>query len=110
MSAIHLIERTDAVRKINKNKNEWESGSWPVTEEIAQKLVGGSLFLHRGKRQAAHFGGEILSYRIEETGPAAGLVVFTVRAKAECKGAKTDSKGWSKDLKVVANTPVSDNA
>ena len=61
MPSIHLIERTDKVRKVERSGNEWESGNWPIPEETAKKLVGGSLYLHRGKQQPSHFGGQILS-------------------------------------------------
>jgi hypothetical protein len=110
VASIHLIERTDNVRKTDKTKNEWESGNWVVSEEVAQKLIGGSLYLHRGKQHPSHFGGKILSYRVEQSGPAAGLVVFTVKATMDCKDVKTDRKGWSKDQKIFADTPVPEHS
>ena len=110
MPAIHLIERTDNVRKIERSGSEWESGNWPISEEAAKKLVGGSLYLHRGKQQPSHFGGQILSYRVEESGPNAGLVVFTLKARMDCKDVKTDRKGWSKDTKIVADAPIAENS
>ena len=110
MAAIHLVERTDNVRKTDRNKNEWETGWWAVPEENAKKLIGSVLYLHRSKLQPSHFGGEILSYRIEEAGPEAGRVVFTLRADADCKGVKTDGKGWSKDQKIFWDAPVSAQA
>ena len=100
MTAIHLVERLDNVRKSEKSKNEWESGYWAVDEETAQKLIGGMLYLHRTKLQASHFGGSILAYRVEQSGSHAGRVVFKLRADADCKGVKTDGKGWSKDHKI----------
>ena len=110
MTAIHLLERTDNVRKADKSKNEWESGFWAVSEETAQKLIGSILYLHRGKLQASHFGGTILGYRIEESGPEAGRLVFKLRADADRKGVKTDAKGWSKDHKIYWDAPVSADA
>lgn len=106
MAEVHFVERTDNVRKIDKSKNEWESGYWPLTPEVAKKLVGSMLFLHRTKLTSSHFGGDILDYRVEETGPEAGRVVFKLRAKADCKGIKIDGKGWSKDCKIVWDTPA----
>jgi hypothetical protein len=100
MTAIHLLERSDNVRKTDRLKNEWESGFWNVTEESAQKLVGATLYLHRSKHQPSHFGGRILSYRIEQAGPSSGCVVFTVRAAADCKDVKAEPKGWAKDHKI----------
>lgn len=105
MTAVHFIERTDKVRKTDRQKNEWETGYWVMPEETAQKLVGASLHLHRSKNQPSHFGGRILSYRVEETGPTAGTIVFIVRANVDCKDVKTDSKGWSKDQKIFWDAP-----
>jgi hypothetical protein len=105
MTAIHLIERSDQVRKTDREKNEWESGSWPVTEETAQKLVGAMLYLHRTKNQPSHFGGRILSHRVEQSGPSAGRVVFMLRATVDCKDVKTDAKGWANDHKIFWDTP-----
>jgi hypothetical protein len=110
VASIHLIERTDNVRKTDKTKNEWESGSWPVPPEVAQKLIGASLFLHRGKNHPSHFGGEILSYRVEESGPSAGLVVFKVKAQIDCKDVATDRKGWSKDQKIFWDASVPEHS
>jgi hypothetical protein len=104
VAAIHLLERSDNVRKIDKSKNEWESGYWDMTEEAAGKLIGGVLYLHRAKLHASHFGGTILGYRI--AGPEAGRVVFKVRADADRKGIKTDGKGWSKDYKIFWDAAV----
>lgn len=105
MTAAHFIERTDNVHKTDRQKNEWESGFWPMSEETAQKLVGASLHLHRTKNQPSHFGGKILSYRIEETGPSAGRIVFIVRATVDCKDVKVDARGWAKDQKIFWDAP-----
>lgn len=104
MTAIHCIERSDNIRKIDRQKNEWESGGWDVPEEVAQKLVGATLYVHRTKHQPSHFGGRILSWRAVPAGPSGG-VVFTVRASADCKDVRTDTKGWSKDYKILWDAP-----
>ena len=103
MAGVHFVERSDNVRKVDPSRNEWESGYWPLPETMAQKLVGSVLYLHRTKFQSSHFGGDILSYRIEQSGPEAGRVVFKLRAKADCKGVKIDAKGWSKHCKIVGD-------
>lgn len=95
---------------MDKTKNEWESGYWAVTEETAQKLIGSVLYLHRAKLHASHFGGTILGFRIEESGPEAGKLVFKLRADADRKGVKTDGKGWSKDYKIFWDAPISADA
>lgn len=104
MTAIHFIERTDNVRKTDRHKNEWESGFWDLTEEMAQKLLGATLYLHRSKHQPSHFGGRILSFRIEKGHPSGGEIVFMIRAAADCKDVKTGPKGWSKDRKIFWDT------
>ena len=110
MAAVHFVERSDNVRKTDKSKNEWESGYWGMSEDTAQKLVGSILYLHRTKLQASHFGGHILDYRVEQSGPEAGRVVFKLRADADRKGVKTDGKGWSKDQKIFWDAPESANS
>jgi hypothetical protein len=106
VAVVHFVERTDNVRKIDPSRNEWESGAWPLTEQVAQKLVGGVLYLHRTKLASSHFGGEIIDYRIEQSGQEpVGRVVFKLRAKADCKGVKIQAKGWSKDCKIVWDAP-----
>jgi hypothetical protein len=106
VTAIHFVERSDNVRKSDKSRNEWESGYWAVGEDTAQKLIGSVLYLHRTKLQASHFGGSILAYRVEQSGAQAGRVVFKLRADADCKGVKTDGKGWSKDHKIFWDAPL----
>lgn len=106
MAIVHFVERTDNVRKIDKTRNLWESGYWPLTEQDAQKLVGGVLYLHRSKLASSHFGGQIVDYRIEQAGPHAGRVVFRLRAEADRKGVKIDGKGWSKDCKILWDAAV----
>ena len=108
MAVIHFVERTDNVRKIDPSRNEWESGYWPLPEETAKKLVGSVLYLHRTKLASSHFGGEIIDYRIEqsEKEPVGPRVIFKLRAKADCKGVKIQAKGWSKDCKIVWDTPA----
>ena len=90
MIAIHFVERTDNVRKTDRTRNEWESGCWPVPEETAQKLVGGMIYLHRSKQQPSHFGGEILSYRVEQSGPVFHPTFPFLTAEAAARLRKTE--------------------
>jgi hypothetical protein len=104
MPHIHLVERMPNVTKIDREKNVWESKYWLVDEETAQKLIGGQLYLHSGKQQPSHFGGEILSYRVHDSGEKAGHVIFAVRANADCKGVKAVRTGWKNDSRIVWET------
>ena len=101
MPVIHLVERRNKVKLINRDQHEWESGYWKMSEKTAQCLVGGDLYLHDGQLQASHFGGTILGYRVHEGGELDGRMVFRFRASMEHKGVKTDRKGWARGKKML---------
>lgn len=100
MTAIHFVERLENVHPVIKDKNEWESGYWVVGEDTANRLIGGHIFLHRGQDVPSHFGGTILSYRIQQGGPEDGRLVFRFRAEMNCKGVKAGKDGWGNEKKV----------
>ena len=102
MGTIHLIERLGNMERIDKEKNEWESGEWAVSEETAQKLVGGNLYLHHGQDKASHFGGKILSFRVLPDSLAnAGRIVFQFLPSMEYKNVKAGQDGWGNEKKIV---------
>jgi hypothetical protein len=103
MSKIHLIERITNVKLLSKEKNEWASYSWVLTEETAQKLVGGEIYLHKGQDKPSHFGGKILSYELlpESAGKEAGRIVFNFCAGLEFKNIKAGKEGWGMEKKIV---------
>ena len=101
MSVIYLVERLENVHRVDKDKNEWESGYWVVSEESARRLIGGHIYLHRGQDEPSHFGGEILSFHLHPSGPEAGRVVFRFRAALEFKGVKAGRDGWGNEKKIV---------
>lgn len=71
-------------------QNIWHSGYWDLSQEDAQTLVGGMIFLHEVKAKPSRFGGRVLSFKTEDYDPAARKtrVVFTIDAVPEGKGAK----------------------
>ena len=101
MSKVHLIERITNVKLISKERNEWASHCWAITEDKAKKLVGGEIYLHKGQDKPSHFGGKILSYEVlaESAGKDAGRIVFNFQAGIEFKDVKTDKKGWAMEKK-----------
>lgn len=101
MPAIHLIERLNNISRIDRDRNEWESGYWVLSEETAQRLVGGGLYLHKGQFEPSHFGGTILGYRVQKGGDLDGRVIFRFQASMGHKGLKTDRDGWGNEKKVV---------
>lgn len=97
---VHFIETANEVKKLEDG--EWESGFWHVATATAQRLVGGDLYLHSTQSDESHFGGVILSWRIEEERPdAKGRIVFRFKASMEHKGVSAGREGWSQEMKLV---------
>jgi hypothetical protein len=101
MPAVHLVERLDRVRRIDRDRMEWESGYWAMPEETAKQLVGGDLYLHRAQSEASHFGGKILSYHVEPSGPEVGKIVFQIQFGLAYRGVKAGRGGWGNEKKFV---------
>jgi len=103
MSKIHLIERITNVKLLSKEKNEWSSHCWVLSEETAQKLVGGEIYLHKGQDKPSHFGGRILSYEVlpESAGEDAGRIAFNFQAGLEFKDVRAGKDGWGMEKKIV---------
>jgi hypothetical protein len=101
MPAIHVVERLGNLSCLDKDKSEWESGFWVVSEDVAARLIGGLIYLHSGQLAPSHFGGAILSYRVVQSGDQAGRVVFHFRADTKCKNVRTSKKGWGNEKKIV---------
>jgi len=64
MSQIHLLCKKGAHLKETVQKSGiWESGNWIVTADEAQRLIGGTLYLHETKGERSYFGGRITGFR-----------------------------------------------
>lgn len=101
MPRIHLVERLENTQRVDKDRNEWESGYWAVSEETAHGLIGGQIYLHRGQLEPSHFGGDILSFRMQPDGDFAGRLIFRFRTGVEFKGIKTAREGWGNEKKII---------
>lgn len=102
MASIHLVERLNNVRKLSADPPVWESGYWVVSEESAERLVGGDLYLHSGQQTPSHIGGTILGYRVHRDGTETdGRVVFRIAPSSAHKGVSTGREGWGNEKKFV---------
>ncbi len=103
MPKVHLIERITNIKLISKERNEWASHCWAITEDAAKKLVGGEIYLHKGQDKPSHFGGKILSYEVlpESAGEDAGRIVFNFQAGLVFKDVKAGKDGWGMEKKFV---------
>ena len=103
MPKVHLIERINNVKLLSKERNEWASHCWAINEDVAKKLVGGEIYLHKSKDKPSHFGGIILSYEVmpDNAEKDAGRVIFNFRAGLEFKNVRTAKDGWGMEKKYV---------
>ncbi len=64
MSRIHLLcKKGENLKETVQKSGIWESGNWVVTADEAQRLVGGTLYLHETKGKRSYFGGRITGFR-----------------------------------------------
>lgn len=66
---------------------QWESGYWAVTEQTAQRAVGGNIYLHKKQSTDSFWGGQILGYRLQDGGEYAGRIIFRFLPSPQHKGA-----------------------
>jgi hypothetical protein len=85
MASLHVICRNSLGLSVTKFP-VFESGDWDISAADAERLVGGTLYLHETKGQHSYFGGSIIGYReLGPTEPLAGRIVFTVTSTREGK-------------------------
>ena len=103
MSNIHLIEKSNNLKIVDKDKRLWESYSWKISADPAKKLIGGLIYLHTAQDKPSHFGGLIVNYRFieDKNDPDFGRVIFLFEAKADCKDVYTAKEGWGMEKKIV---------
>lgn len=102
-SKIHVIEKYAHFAKLKDG--EWESAWWKVTPEIAQQLVGGSLYCHKKKRDKSFFGGIILGFRTEKSGEYQGRIIFRIKFTPEHRNCLAGEGGWQLEKKIVLEKP-----
>jgi hypothetical protein len=97
---IHLVESLNHFVKIKENV--WESGSWPLDELEAKKLVGGKIYFHKKRQEPSFYGGTILGYRVNQEGACPGGIVFILAHCLSCRNVRTEKTGWIRDMKISA--------
>jgi len=98
---IHVIDKQKLITREDNMTQDWVSGYWGVTKEVAAKLVGGEIFLHMAKDKPSYFGGDITGFRVQEDGEYAGKVLFEFTASMDHKGVRTPRPGWGMDKKII---------
>ena len=98
---IHFIEKENLLTRKDKTTQDWESGFWSVSKEVAESLIGGDIYLHKAQDKPSYFGGKITAYRIQEEGQWEGRIIFHFTATKKHKEVKTSRSGWSMEKKIV---------
>ncbi len=93
MAAIHLIEKAgtaQGLKTVNFAAGLFTSGFWKVSEDTAQKLVGGKIYLHTAWSSPSHFGGTIDSYSVHQSpgDDVDGRIVFHFTSQPEAKNVR----------------------
>lgn len=89
--AIHFINvrKGSTLRNLSKGKedNQWETSRWKITQEQANALENGYVYLHETKKKLSSFGGQITNIRQCNDEPKRWIISFY--NKLECQG-----KSW----------------
>ena len=96
---IHVLEPVNNFVKLHDNV--WECGWWNLEENKVRELIGSDIFFHKKRLEPSFYGGKIRGYRIEQEGPYEGKIVFEFEFKQACRNIKTDSTGWSMEVKII---------
>jgi hypothetical protein len=104
---IHVIEsaKRNYLSQLGKNGKAWESGFWPLPEDIAKNLIGGSIFFHEKKSGPSFCSGIILDCRIHSRGEWKGQVIIQFEYLANHRQVWVDAKGWRQNMKIVHECP-----
>ena len=88
------------IKRIADGSGEWENGYWAVSKDTAERLVGGDIYLHKAQDKPSHFGGKIVSYRVNQGGVFDGRIIFCFKASMEHKGMRTGPEKWGNEKKI----------
>ncbi len=102
MSRLHVICKNGRHLKRIKDigPDMYESGYWPIAEDNARHLIGGTLYLHETKAEPSYFGGKVEDFRRAdgEWPQHPERLIFTVRSTRDAKGQQwrgdTNSMAW----------------
>ena len=110
---LHLLCRRDGAAlkglTFNKETKTYVSQAWDFPKEQAEKLLGGSVFLHEEKNKPSTIGGiviDVFEVSLDDNDPAAkkDRVAFKFEPKLEMKGAEwrgdNHDMAWNSGIKL----------
>lgn len=106
MNELHVIvkkENKNTITKVENSTDVWDSLAWDISDESANRLLGGKFYIHETQSGKPYFGGSIISWRYYEQD---GVVIHSRKVirfifDANCKNVPSSRKGWSQEKKLV---------
>ncbi len=76
---LHLLcKQGQRNKRIGPEPTRYETGTWPVTDEVAEESVGGRVYLHAARAEEAYYGGTIQAWRHSPEDPKRKLFTYLV--------------------------------
>ena len=76
---LHLLCKQGLKNKrVGPEPTRYETGTWPVTDDVANEAVGGRLYLHAARAEDAYYGGTIQGWRADPADPKRKLFTYLV--------------------------------
>lgn len=103
--AIHVVEKGLKIENLrqlqgNDDPEVWETGYWIISDETAQSLIDGMVYVHRGQNLPSHAGGKIIAiYHEAGTEPKRRVIRF--RSSSDAKDVVAGRSGWGNERKLI---------
>lgn len=80
----------------------YETGNWSISDDTANELIGGRIFLHEKQDEAAWHGGAIKSWRVSPEDPTRKVFTYEVDGpfRIKCKS------GWGREKAIVRDSEI----
>jgi len=67
---LHLLcKQGQRNKRVGPEPTRYETGTWPVTDEVAEEAIGGRVYLHAARAEEAYYGGTIQAWRAAADDP-----------------------------------------
>lgn len=103
-AAIHVVEKGVEIENLRQRSDVregvWETAYWIVGNKTAASLIGGRVYVHRGKNIPSRAGG-IITEVYPESGTTENRRVIRFQASVACEGIVTGREGWGNERKII---------
>lgn len=102
MQDIHLIEKSALYNRVTGD--EWETGTWTMSAETANSLIGGTVYLHTAQKAPCFLGGKI--YKCAEVGEGRYSIYFNFDKNVVGTTTQHCKNNWSVEMLLEPVTRV----